>query len=195
MNNVPGKSPTPVLPSGRSGSVVSASSGINSSAATVTNSETPYSQAFLTDRKRRDNINEKIQELLTLIPNDYFQEYYHSSGGNDSSAGLGVSTTGDGSSVKLKGTGTRDGKPNKGQILTQAVEYILRLQRQVDAKNRQEIELIVKLRDLSGKTGMPVKGINLDHTSAEIELAKIGVGPLAGMPPAARDRLIKDFRN
>lgn len=143
------------------------------------------------ERKRRDNINEKIQELLTIIPPDFFQDYYKKDGnGNDLENsthnglgscnerevrnGLNVSTT------KPKGTGTKDGKPNKGQILTQAVEYLIYLQNQVDIKNREEVDLILKVKEVSKETGTILNDINLENTSAEIALAKIGVGPLAG---------------
>ncbi|EDO18424.1 hypothetical protein Kpol_1032p16, partial [Vanderwaltozyma polyspora DSM 70294] len=130
------------------------------------------------DRMRRDNINERIQELLTLIPVDFFQEYYRNTSSNDSSSNLNEGTSGS-NTPKLKGTGTKDGKPNKGQILTQAVEYVSYLQNQIDTKNREEVDLIAKIQELSKKKGHIVNDINLDHTSAEEMLAKIGVGPLS----------------
>lgn len=108
------------------------------------------------DRKRRDNMNEKIQELLSLIPQPFFDE------GKD------------------KSSGTKDGKPNKGQILSKSVEYINHLQGAIDSKNRAEVELSIKLRNLEIANNIPVyQRLNLLHTSAEIGLAKIGVGPLA----------------
>ncbi|SMN20250.1 similar to Saccharomyces cerevisiae YOL067C RTG1 Transcription factor (bHLH) involved in interorganelle communication between mitochondria, peroxisomes, and nucleus [Maudiozyma saulgeensis] len=147
--------------------------------------------AFHNDRRRRDNINERIQELLDMIPEAYFDSYY----AKNSEAGTPVNTPGGSSSSvttpatpnmlstssKGKGSGTRDGKPNKGQILTQTVEFITRLQNEVDAKNREEVDLMAKVSSLSKKTGTIVNDINLEHTSAEVELAKIGVGPLVGM--------------
>lgn len=138
------------------------------------------SQAFHNDRKRRDNINDRIQELLTLIPRDYFQEYYVNGGinmGEESLVGTPGSNVG---TPKPKGTGTKDGKPNKGQILTQAVEYITRLQNQVDAKNREEVEYMLQLSKLAKRAGVHITDINLENTSAEVELAHIGVGPLGG---------------
>lgn len=132
---------------------------------------------FQNDRKRRDNMNDRIQELLTLIPDEYFKDYYN---GNDTS-GYGGDSQGDKSNLsKTKGTGTRDGKPNKGQILTKAVEYITSLQNEVDLRNREEVELMVKVQKLMKSTGTIVNDINLENTSAEIELSRIGVGPLAG---------------
>ncbi|AMD19060.1 HBR159Wp [Eremothecium sinecaudum] len=128
------------------------------------------------ERKRRDNINDRIQELLNVIPEEFFQEYYQKRKEQDSEAGTPIG--GAGSLGKTKGTGTRDGKPNKGQILTQAVEYVMYLQNQVDMKNREEVELILKVKELNKLTGTVVNDINLENTSAEVALAKIGVGPL-----------------
>ena len=146
--------------------------------------------SFHNDRRRRDNINERIQELLDMIPEEYFDSYY----GKNSESGTPVATPGLGGSVastpatpgagnKSKGSGTRDGKPNKGQILTQTVEFITRLQNGVDAKNREEVDLMTKVISLSKKTGTIMNDIDLEHTSAEVELGKIGVGPLAGVTP------------
>ncbi|CAB4253201.1 similar to Saccharomyces cerevisiae YOL067C RTG1 Transcription factor (bHLH) involved in interorganelle communication between mitochondria, peroxisomes, and nucleus [Maudiozyma barnettii] len=150
--------------------------------------------AFQNDRRRRDNINERIQELLDMIPEEYFDSYYakNSEGGtpgNTPSGGSSSATTPampaipnvSSTSAKGKGSGTRDGKPNKGQILTQTVEFITRLQNEVDARNREEVDLMAKVSSLSKKTGTIVNDINLEHTSAEVELSKIGVGPLVGM--------------
>lgn len=116
------------------------------------------------ERKRRDNINEKIQELLSLIPSGYFQECNNHE--EDESG--------------IKSTGTKDGKPNKGQILTKSVEYIQSLQNLIDENNRKEVELLLKLQRLKmqqqGKTNVPV---SVGTTSAEVALGGIGVGPQA----------------
>lgn len=134
------------------------------------------------DRRRRDNINDKIQQLLTKIPQELFQDYNRSN--NDSESSLvdtpGSTTPKTNSAAKTKSTGTKDGKPNKGQILTQTVEYINVLQNKIDAKNREEVELIFRAQELSKRTGTIVNDVNLENTSAEVALAKIGVGPLAG---------------
>lgn len=109
------------------------------------------------DRKRRDNMNDKIQELLVLLPEEYFSE------------------------AKDKSSGTKDGKPNKGQILTKGVEYIQDVQNKIDENNRKEVELVWRLKNLIKAKGVQVNDINLNNTSAEIVLAEIGVGPLAGI--------------
>ncbi|SCV04820.1 LAMI_0H19548g1_1 [Lachancea mirantina] len=131
------------------------------------------------DRKRRDNINDKIQQLLKMIPPDFFEDYYKR---KDSTEEGSVNAAALGLNSKAKGTGTKDGKPNKGQILTQAVEYIAHMQGQVDAKNREEVELIIKIKELSKQMGVFVNDINIQNTSAEVALARIGVGPLADAP-------------
>ena len=116
------------------------------------------------ERKRRDHINDRIQELLTLIPPDYFQ---------DSSKDQGTAEE-----LAARNTGTKDGKPNKGQILSKSVEYIKDLQNLIDENNRMEVQLLVKLRKLEmyeqGKVNVPV---SVGTTSAELALGEIGVGP------------------
>lgn len=108
------------------------------------------------ERKRRDNINERIQDLLKIIPEIFFDE------------------------SNEKSTGTKDGKPNKGQILTKAIEYVQWLQNEVDSKNRKEVELSIKMRNLEISNNVPHdKRLNLSHTSAEYGLGALGVGPLA----------------
>lgn len=156
---------------------------INEDLSTSVKSNTSM-QTFQNDRKRRDNINDRIQELLTLIPKNYFHEYYNSTNANGGTSNNGVSAESANMGndlVKNKGTGTKDGKPNKGQILTQAVEYITKLQNQVDERNREEVEKIVKLQKMIKLTNHNLSEgeLNLNNTSAEIELSKIGVGPLA----------------
>lgn len=134
------------------------------------------------DRRRRDNINDRIQQLLSMIPQEFFQEYTRSNNDSEHSL-LDTPTSGtpkEASVAKTKSTGTKDGKPNKGQILTQTVEYINALQNRVDSKNREEVELMFKIQELSKKTGTIINDVNLENTSAEVALAKIGVGPLAG---------------
>ena len=150
--------------------------------------------SFHNDRRRRDNINERIQELLEMIPDELFDSYYaRAAEGNTPGQTPGSSSATPGASssdamaaavaaavaAKPRGSGTRDGKPNKGQILTQTVEFITLLQNSVDSKNREEMELIAKVKHLSKKTGTIVNDIDLEHTSAEVELSRIGVGPLA----------------
>lgn len=114
------------------------------------------------ERKRRDNINEKIQELLALVPPVYFLD-------------MATREEEDGAA---KSTGTKDGKPNKGQILTKSVEYIQYLQNLIDDNNRKEVELQLKLKTLrmqqQGRNNVP---ISADPTSAEKALGEIGVGP------------------
>jgi hypothetical protein len=95
-----------------------------------------------------------------LIPDKFFQV------GKDPKEG-----NGEDEQVTMKSSGTKDGKPNKGQILTSSVEYIQHLQNVIDQNNRKETELLIRLQGLS-----PQSNIKLTPTSAEIALGEIGVG-------------------
>lgn len=125
------------------------------------------------ERKRRDNINDKIQELLTLIPAELFNE-------KDKAAPVAKNEEEADIAAAMRNSGTKDGKPNKGQILTKSVEYLQQLQAEIDDNNRKEVELIMKVKQLEmkrdGKEGMPV---SVGYTSAERALGEIGVGPLS----------------
>lgn len=128
------------------------------------------------ERKRRDNINDKIQELLTLIPSEFFQ----SNTDSNTKAGTKVAKENSPDEDSMKNSGTKDGKPNKGQILTKSVEYLQYLQNLIDENNRKEVELIMRLKTLELKTSNRLKGnipIRVGYTSAEKALGEIGVGP------------------
>lgn len=116
------------------------------------------------ERKRRDNINDRIQELLTLLPAELFLEPLGDGSGFDDAA------------TRL--TGTKDGKPNKGQILTKLVDYIQLMQSDIDKNNRREVELVLTLKKLqqSGQR-QDSSSVNVGPTSAELALGEIGVGP------------------
>lgn len=134
------------------------------------------------ERKRRDNINDKIQELLTLVPPEFFQEQPATNNAlAQANAQSGQLEHDAAIAAAMKNSGTKDGKPNKGQILTKSVEYIQYLQKVIDENNRKEVELIMKLKNLelkrdNNQLNVP---INVGHTSAEVALGKIGVGPLS----------------
>ncbi|KAK6455543.1 helix-loop-helix DNA-binding domain-containing protein [Scheffersomyces xylosifermentans] len=137
------------------------------------------------ERKRRDNINEKIQELLTLIPPEFFQDAKDNNKTKPKEPDLyeknpSASDEAD-IAAAMKNSGTKDGKPNKGQILTKSVEYLQYLQNLIDENNRKEVELIMKLKTLELQSqNKPVNvPITVGNTSAERALGKIGVGPLS----------------
>lgn len=109
------------------------------------------------ERRRRDNINEKIQELATLVPESMLLA-------PDSYAQGSLNT----------GVLTKDGKPNKGTILTKSVEYIRQLQNVIDEQNRREAELQELVQSLQRRLGVTVT--QFGKTSAELMLAKI-LGP------------------
>lgn len=139
------------------------------------------------ERKRRDNINEKIQELLTLIPPELFQDTNKDAKNSgktkdvDSDERDKLATDENEIAAAMKNSGTKDGKPNKGQILTKSVEYLQYLQNLIDENNHKEVELIMKLRTLELRSQNKSSNIpiNVGTTSAEKALGKIGVGPMS----------------
>lgn len=109
------------------------------------------------ERRRRDNINEKIQELATLVPDSLLY-----------AADPLASPTGPGSQASNL---TKDGKPNKGTILSRSVDYIRNLQAVIDEQNRKELEMRDLVQDMQRQLGVEVT--NFGPTSAEIALARI----------------------
>ncbi|KAJ7199186.1 helix-loop-helix DNA-binding domain-containing protein, partial [Mycena pura] len=125
------------------------------------------------ERRRRDNINEKISELATLIPECLLESGTQppkSPSPDDAllsptSAGTGTGTAGDWPLV-LPGTkkeadedtkdGAKDGavvKANKGMILRKSVEYIRYLQQLVTAQGARNRELEARLKGFRGSSG------------------------------------------
>lgn len=82
----------------------------------------------MVERRRRDNINEKIQELGALIP-----EILLTSGNSGEDIGPG-------------------GKPNKGMILRKSVEYIKHLQVLVNQHSQRSKELEEEIQRLRSMT-------------------------------------------
>ncbi|KAK6463726.1 hypothetical protein DFJ63DRAFT_335242 [Scheffersomyces coipomensis] len=121
-----------------------------------------------------DMVTLRIQELLTLIPNDMFQDMVKNKKSpikdepNDDDL--------DDEDEDGKTTGTKDGKPNKGQILTKSLEYIDILQKQIDDNNHAEATLKLKLRDLEKKANLLSSDLALRPTSGERALGEIGIG-------------------
>ncbi|KAI9475858.1 MAG: hypothetical protein EXX96DRAFT_484936 [Benjaminiella poitrasii] len=78
---------------------------------------------ILVERRRRDNINERIQELCSLLPETYLFE-----GGSSNS-------------------NTTNNKPNKGFILKKSVDHIRQLQQEVQTyhKRVEELERTLKM--------------------------------------------------
>lgn len=101
------------------------------------------------ERRRRDNINEKIQELASLVPELLLLPDISSP----------------------PSTLTKDGRPNKGTILSKSVDYIRTLQNIIDSQNRREADLQDQVQDLQRQLGIPIS--DFTHTSAELLLAKI----------------------
>ena len=110
------------------------------------------------ERRRRDNINEKIQELATLVPDSLLYSM-------DSTDSPGAA---------LPANLTKDGKPNKGTILSRSVDYIRHLQIVIDDQNRRELEMQDAIQGYQRQLGMEVT--EFKHTSAELALAKFRGG-------------------
>jgi hypothetical protein len=108
------------------------------------------------ERRRRDNINEKIKELADLVPAAFLH------------AGLDV---------------PKDEKPNKGTILSRSVDYIRRLQQVIDKQNQTEKELQEQIRRLQRDHGL--KETEFKATSAEQTLHDITVEMSAAGAAAA----------
>lgn len=108
------------------------------------------------ERRRRDNINEKIQELASLVPESML---YNQNDTSPSAAAGGTNTL------------TKDGRPNKGTILTKSVEYIRNLQNVIDEQNQRELEMQELVQQLQRQLGIEVT--EFKHTSAELLLARI----------------------
>ncbi|KAF7323522.1 BHLH domain-containing protein [Mycena kentingensis (nom. inval.)] len=117
------------------------------------------------ERRRRDNINEKISELATLIPECMLEE---------------APTNGTGTGKKDAGAdedskdGVKDGggvvKANKGMILRKSVEYIRYLQQLVTAQGARNRELEEQL------TGFGVRPVGAGSQSG----SELGGGLLNG---------------
>ncbi len=114
--------------------------------------------------KRKDIVNEKIQELATIIPESFLLAPVKSQ-----TAGTVLTSP----QFHPVNTGTKDKRPNKGTILIKSVEYIKMLQQLIDEQNRQEVELQDQLRNLEVTSGLDPS--DFATTSAEKALANLGV--------------------
>lgn len=82
----------------------------------------------LVERRRRENINERIQELGTMLPETMLEEL---------------------ASVNMNGN--NNNKPNKGAILRKSVDHIRILQQEVTNHRQRIYELETQLASLSAK--------------------------------------------
>ncbi|BGP19539.1 hypothetical protein JCM10213_000139 [Rhodosporidiobolus nylandii] len=115
----------------------------------------------LVERRRRDNINDRINELASLIPESFFLGRDPDEPGSPSAAtatglgGLSLRSPKGGATIALVGSpgasagGFREvdggkgpaGKPNKGVVLAKSVEYIRHLLSVVDLQSQAASEL------------------------------------------------------
>ncbi|KAI0253379.1 helix-loop-helix DNA-binding domain-containing protein [Lactifluus subvellereus] len=124
------------------------------------------------ERRRRDNINEKISELATLIPESTTQTPTSPTHddvllGNLIPEGAAQAGTGE-DSGKSEGAGESSVKANKGMILRKSVEYIRYLQQLVMAqanRNRELEDQIGALRTSDSPPCAPSTHRNGTHSS------------------------------
>ncbi|KAG8712496.1 hypothetical protein FRC08_014498 [Ceratobasidium sp. 394] len=119
------------------------------------------------ERRRRDNINEKISELSTLIPECLLTDNPAPTTGKDDVLG------------PVDEEGGKEGpKANKGMILRKSVDYIKYLQQLVRAQASRNRELESQLSQYRGADGTPsdpaaslLAGVNgLDGTVGSVDL-------------------------
>lgn len=111
------------------------------------------------ERRRRDNINEKIKELSELLPEQYLTAAAESSS---------------------KGNAKDDNRPHKGTILALSVEYIRKLQLVIDEQNHKELEHQQTINDLETRLG--ITPTEFTYTTAEKALSRLGLRPIEESP-------------
>jgi len=129
------------------------------------------------ERRRRDNINEKIQELALLLPEEWLEP--PSAGGKNGSGGGGATAFGQGPSLAGLLSGTVSGsalgsggaaammdedskevKANKGVILRNSVEYIKNLVQLVQVQRTRNQQLESELAQYRNRFGNVIGGSN-----------------------------------
>ena len=91
------------------------------------------------ERRRRDNINEKIQELASIIPDEFMTQSFGGHGSSPLSASPATHHAADGTI-----------KHNKGVILRKSVDYIRSLQDVVKDTQRRAKRLEEEVKRLGG---------------------------------------------
>ncbi|KAJ3168235.1 hypothetical protein HDU88_001674 [Geranomyces variabilis] len=137
------------------------------------------------ERRRRDNINEKIQELATLLPDflpaDVAEHHHHT--GTPPSGGGGSSAPSAASGAAAAGaTSLLNNRPNKGVILRRSVDYIRQIQHFAMLLVDRHHELDNALRSVLERTGIHESELGLSQplgTSVEMPLVQ-HVQPGAG---------------
>lgn len=98
------------------------------------------------ERRRRDNINEKIQELATLVSKNPFKDKIKSN-------------------TDIKNINNTDFKPNKGEILRKSVDYIRYLENHINELNSRSQWLESEVIRLGGNSNAIDKLDSAFHTS------------------------------
>lgn len=131
--------------------------------------------------KTANDVTEKIKELYLEMPKEIFED------SKDATI-----------SGKLKAKTPSDKIPNKGHILSEAVNYLTQLQNEVDSANRKEVEIKNNIRemlyqldqknipysdilqDVGIKDSNILSSFNSSSTTAELLLYELmDIGPLA----------------
>ncbi|KAK6197545.1 uncharacterized protein RJT21DRAFT_58160 [Scheffersomyces amazonensis] len=130
------------------------------------------------DPGRVDLVTSKIQELLTLIPPEFFQDTVKSNknGKPPIKQENDENEDDEDEDGNPRTSGTRDGKPNKGQILTKSLEYIEYLQKLIDDNNHAEARLKKRLKEQEDRAGLQNSQLSIGPTSGERALGEIGIG-------------------
>lgn len=159
------------------------------------------------ERRRRDNINDRITELASLLPECLLDQVNN---GNDDAPGspgtpmsamlspapsmiplpvLGTSPATTGLSASAAAAAAAAAKPNKGIILSKSVEYIRYLQQllQLHTQRNSELERVVaELRHDRGSSG--TSGSESEQSPGSARLAAV-VGSNIG-DPSFNDRFL-----
>ncbi|KAI5478819.1 hypothetical protein MNV49_004551 [Pseudohyphozyma bogoriensis] len=110
------------------------------------------------ERRRRDNINDRISDLASLLPEVLLEQATNGADDGDEGSPSAATGLGGASLVASLGTGpemlvpsggtTAGGKPNKGNVLSKSVEYIRYLQQLVELHSQRNNELESLVADL-----------------------------------------------
>ncbi|ODQ63764.1 hypothetical protein NADFUDRAFT_4068, partial [Nadsonia fulvescens var. elongata DSM 6958] len=106
------------------------------------------------EKRRRDNMNERIEELASLMPESFLYELGENGDYSDPlqhpmSQPANTSATSPTTAILIK----PDFKPNKGTVLAKCVEYIQRVHSVIDEQNAQELQLRQLVNDLEERCG------------------------------------------
>ncbi|KAJ3158248.1 hypothetical protein HDU86_002957 [Geranomyces michiganensis] len=136
------------------------------------------------ERRRRDNINEKIQELATLLPDflptdaDHLHTHHahhHTSTPPNGGPGTSAPSASSGAATAAASSSLLNNRPNKGVILRRSVDYIRQIQHFAMLLVDRHHELDNALRSVLERTGIHEAELGLSQplgTSVEMPLVQ-----------------------